>query len=70
MVLETFKIIISGREPYTVRNEIPVVEEELDIIDLKKGPVMTSGNSSRQNWLPGLVDVDNKLHCILICLQP
>jgi hypothetical protein len=30
-----------------------------DIIDLKRDPVMKSGSSNLQNWLPGLVDVDN-----------
>jgi len=37
-----------------------------DMFDLKRDPVVDSGSSNRQNWLPGLVDADNKLHCILI----
>ncbi|MBC8390575.1 MAG: recombinase family protein [Actinobacteria bacterium] len=30
-----------------------------DMIDLKRGPVMNSGSSNHQIWLPGLVNVDN-----------
>jgi len=31
------------------------------MIDFKRGPVVNSRSSNRQNWLPGLVDVDNTL---------